>query len=188
MTKFSTKLRYFVAGFLAATILSTGIAVMANPEMRQLFFGVNVVIGDRALELDGINRPFIMDGRTFLPVSAIADALGIPIEWDGDTSTVYIGYRSSIVGHWELVRISGVSDRKFVEDVGRYGSLELIFYPDGRLDYIDDVFSISDRWHHLWGGHIIINDISHWHYEVSEPYLTIRNIYNFEYTVYRRIN
>jgi len=62
------RLKYFLAGFLAATILATGATVFANPEMRQLVFGVNVVVHGETLELEGIDRPFILDGRTFLPV------------------------------------------------------------------------------------------------------------------------
>ena len=30
---------------------------------------------------------FIEGGRTYLPVRAIADALGAAVEWDGDTAT-----------------------------------------------------------------------------------------------------
>ncbi|MCL2375839.1 MAG: copper amine oxidase N-terminal domain-containing protein [Defluviitaleaceae bacterium] len=80
----------FMAGVLLATIASST-ALMASPEMRQLFFGVNVVVDGRPLQLDGIDRPFIMDGRTFLPVSVIARELGVPTTWDGDTMTVFVG-------------------------------------------------------------------------------------------------
>lgn len=33
-------------------------------------------------------EPFIIDGTTYLPVRAVADALGIQVEWDGSTNTV----------------------------------------------------------------------------------------------------
>ena len=98
MKKTSMKLRYFVAGFLMATILSTGVMAFANPEMRQLVFGVTVVVNGETLELEGIDRPFIMEGRTFLPVAVIAEKLGIPVEWDGETSTVYVGNNSILLG------------------------------------------------------------------------------------------
>lgn len=35
--------------------------------------------------------PFIVDGTTYLPVRAVAEALGKEVDWDGSTKTVYIG-------------------------------------------------------------------------------------------------
>lgn len=35
--------------------------------------------------------PIIVDGTTYLPVRAIADALQVPVLWDGDDQTVYLG-------------------------------------------------------------------------------------------------
>jgi len=35
--------------------------------------------------------PIVSDGVTYLPVRAIADALDVPVLWDGETSTVYLG-------------------------------------------------------------------------------------------------
>jgi len=36
-------------------------------------------------------EPFIYNGTTYLPVRAVGEAFGKPVEWDGDTSTVYVG-------------------------------------------------------------------------------------------------
>ena len=36
-------------------------------------------------------EPFILDGTTYLPVRAVADALGLDVSWDGATSTVTLG-------------------------------------------------------------------------------------------------
>lgn len=35
--------------------------------------------------------PIISDGTTYLPVRAVADALNVPVLWDGETATVYLG-------------------------------------------------------------------------------------------------
>lgn len=35
-------------------------------------------------------EPFIIDGTTYLPVRAVADALGLNVDWDGKTSTVIL--------------------------------------------------------------------------------------------------
>ena len=36
-------------------------------------------------------QPFIYNGTTYLPVRAVADALGKAVYWDGPNYTVYLG-------------------------------------------------------------------------------------------------
>ncbi|MBQ4556777.1 MAG: hypothetical protein IJA60_03915 [Clostridia bacterium] len=40
-------------------------------------------------------EPFIIDGTTYLPVRAVASALGKEVTWDGATSTVFLGKQPS---------------------------------------------------------------------------------------------
>ena len=40
-------------------------------------------------------EPFIVDGTTYLPVRAIAEALGLTVNWDSSTQTVLLGDASS---------------------------------------------------------------------------------------------
>jgi len=182
------RLKYFIAGFLAAIILSTGVVAFANPETRQLIFGVNVVVGNRDLELDGIDRPFILDGRTFLPIATIANALNLPIEWDGSTSTVYVGFQSPVVGHWEVIGIGGMAEEEFDAQLEQYGPLEVIFFADGRMDTIEGGRTFPERWHPT-PTLVVINNIHHQGFEVSEPYLTIWHLHEYgNYTIFRRIN
>ena len=93
MKKLSLNAKSFVAGMLLMALLTPLIVVGSEVVTRQIHYGVNVVINGQTLQLDGIDRPFIMDGRTFLPVRGIADALGVPADWDGATSTVFLGDR-----------------------------------------------------------------------------------------------
>jgi len=79
----------FVAGVLATAML-TGAAVMASPDMVARVFGVSVEVDGTAVHFAADSQPFIIDDRTFLPVRAIADALGFEVEWDQATSTVSI--------------------------------------------------------------------------------------------------
>lgn len=86
----------YLAGILTMILLFGATLVLANEVVtRQIAYGVNVVVNGQRLQLDGIDRPFIMDGRTFLPVRVVADALGVPADWDGATSTVYLGSRTA---------------------------------------------------------------------------------------------
>ncbi len=41
-------------------------------------------------------EPFIHNGTTYLPVRAVAEALGKDVAWDGNTHTVYIGKRRNV--------------------------------------------------------------------------------------------
>jgi len=66
-----TRAKWFVAGVLATLMLS-GTALLASPAIREVVFGVNVAINGEAIQFEDDMRPFIMDGRTFLPVRAIA--------------------------------------------------------------------------------------------------------------------
>lgn len=87
------RVKGFVIGFVACAMLSTTMLVTANTGgvMREVFYGVNINLNGQVLQLADIDRPFIMDGRTFLPVRAISEALEIPVDWDGSTRTVFVG-------------------------------------------------------------------------------------------------
>ena len=52
-------------------------------------------INDRALEMDV--APSIVNNRTIVPVTFIADALNAQVEWDGVLRTAYVAYNDSLV-------------------------------------------------------------------------------------------
>jgi len=81
--------RGFIAGLMVAVMLS-GTIVLANPVTRELFFGVTVTLNGENVEFDDDSQPFIIEGRTFLPVGAFSRTLGFEVEWDSETSTVDI--------------------------------------------------------------------------------------------------
>ncbi|MCL2197335.1 MAG: copper amine oxidase N-terminal domain-containing protein [Defluviitaleaceae bacterium] len=92
----------FVAGFLLCALLSTTIMVSASSEgiVRTIFYtGIRIFVdGREVIPTDGAGRPvapFIMDGTTFLPVRAVADAMDMDVSWDGSTQHVYLGRRPS---------------------------------------------------------------------------------------------
>ena len=85
----------FVMGALTMALLSSTI-VFASGVMREVHYGVNVTVNGVRQNFATEDRPFIADGRTFLPVRAISEALGQPVTWDAATSTVYIGSRTTV--------------------------------------------------------------------------------------------
>jgi len=68
----------------------SAMVVMANPETHQLTFGVAVSYNGEIQHFEEDMRPFIIDGRTFLPVRAIADIAGLDVDFDGATNTVLL--------------------------------------------------------------------------------------------------
>lgn len=79
----------FVMGVLVTTLLS-GTVAMANPVMRELIFGVSVTINEESVSFADDSQPFITEGRTFLPLRAIAETLGFEVDWDADARTAVI--------------------------------------------------------------------------------------------------
>lgn len=62
--------------------------------IKATYSNIKVTVGDKNLNLvdEKGNKvePFIVDGRTYLPVRAISEALGKTVEWDNKTNTIYI--------------------------------------------------------------------------------------------------
>ncbi|MCL2366376.1 MAG: copper amine oxidase N-terminal domain-containing protein [Oscillospiraceae bacterium] len=52
--------------------------------------GITIILNGNAMELTPENQAVVIDGRTFLPVRAIADGLGLDVQWDPNTQTVTI--------------------------------------------------------------------------------------------------
>lgn len=75
-----------VAAAAAGTVTKT---ITAN------YMDIKLVVNGTAVTPKDANgnivEPFACDGTTYLPVRALANALGQDVEWDGETNTIYIG-------------------------------------------------------------------------------------------------
>ena len=86
----------FVAGLLLMFLLS-GITALASTRTQTInvtFRGIRIVINDETVTprdaAGNVVEPFIWEGTTYLPLRAVADAMGLTPSWDGSTSTVYL--------------------------------------------------------------------------------------------------
>jgi len=84
-------------------LLLSGITVLAavrTEDISVTFRNIRLVVNGELItprDAQGnIVEPFIFDGTTFLPVRAVANALGVDVDWDGNTSTVYLGSRAAV--------------------------------------------------------------------------------------------
>ena len=91
-------LKWFTLGIIVC-VLTTAfiIPAVASGVTRQadLFFNdIRVTLdGEEIIPRDAhgnIVEPFVIDGTTYLPVRGIGTALGLGVDWDGDTSTVIL--------------------------------------------------------------------------------------------------
>ncbi|MCU6792100.1 copper amine oxidase N-terminal domain-containing protein [Paenibacillus sp. WQ 127069] len=80
-------------GFILGAMFFGGISYAASEAVRlDAYYGVKIF-------LNGIdktpteNKPFIVDGSTYVSLRAVADLLGVPINWDGDYIVVQLGKR-----------------------------------------------------------------------------------------------
>lgn len=85
----------FVSGVLAASvIMGAGVALATTGQKSILadYSDIKVTMNGQAVELVDANgnavEPFAISGTTYLPVRAVANALGLDVGWDGATSTV----------------------------------------------------------------------------------------------------
>jgi len=88
------QLKGFVAGILVMTLLMPIVAVANTTITRQITYGVSVVLNGQPMQFEADSQPFVMDGRTFLPVRAIAEAADMTVDFDGNTNTVFLGSRT----------------------------------------------------------------------------------------------
>ena len=89
MNKRLTLVKGIMLGVLFSVLLA-GTVVMANPETREIFFGVSVTVNGEDVNFAQDSQPFIMGDRTFLPLAAMSQALGFEVDWDGAASTANV--------------------------------------------------------------------------------------------------
>ena len=95
-TKGTIDMKRFTALVLALImIFSLGISAAASwgTEPKALYYrGISIYVDGAELIPQDVNgkstEPFIINGTTYLPVRALAGALGLEVEWDGETNTI----------------------------------------------------------------------------------------------------
>lgn len=96
------KIKYLVLGMIIMAVFSTMVVpAMAAMIQKQITVatGVNIYVDDVKLNpVDSSGKPveaFIYNGTTYLPVRAVAEAVGKAVSWDGKTRSVYLGKHDS---------------------------------------------------------------------------------------------
>ena len=146
-----------VAGFLAAILLTGTIAYAATgEEAADIFYNnIKIFIDGAQLTSKDVNgkviEPFTMNGTTYLPVRAIANAFGKDVVWDEKTASIYLGKKDQNQPDNYLDRIqysylntntkdenmqSGYFGNKFEKIIGKVTDISCNIYQNGYLMYL----------------------------------------------------
>jgi len=68
------------------------LAASGTELLREIYHSISVVLNGRPAEFPEDSQPFVMNDRTYLPLRAMADLLDLPVDFDPDTNTAYVGY------------------------------------------------------------------------------------------------
>lgn len=91
------KIKGLVLGFIIGMMITGGttLALNASTLYDVITDGVSIVVDGKKLNPTDVNgnrvQPMIYNGTTYLPVRAVANALGKAVYWDGPNYTVYLG-------------------------------------------------------------------------------------------------
>ena len=100
MRKRIKEARAFVCGVLVTILLMSTVMVAANTQTvtREITYGINVMLNGEMVRFDYDTRPFVMGGRTFLPLRTLAELLDLPVDFDPGTNTAIVGRAVARVG------------------------------------------------------------------------------------------
>jgi len=144
-------------------MLSTTVIVVANTQTvtREITYGVNVMLNGEIVQFDYDSRPFVMNGRTFLPLGTFAELLGLPVDFDPATNTAIVGDRHTVPTGQVNVETQDSADWKVA--LTEFLSNER-FLPIFTGIYISNPYNIEPHSFHSWWG----SEILHFN---GEPYL-----------------
>lgn len=97
-TMITNGLKGFIAGVLTTLLLVSSIcmagASVSNIQKTLEYKNIQVSLDGKKLDLrdaaGNAVEPFMSDGTNYLPVRALAEALGLDVSWDGSTNTVVL--------------------------------------------------------------------------------------------------
>lgn len=83
-----------IIALLIAIVLCLNAFAVGFQTAQIYYNNIKIIIdGEEIIPKDvrgNVVEPFIMDGTTYLPVRAVSEALGMDVEWDGNTYTVFL--------------------------------------------------------------------------------------------------
>lgn len=135
------RLQGFVVGVISTVLVSSvAFAAPVGKAITAFYNEIKIYVDGNKIEpKDGNGKtvePFICEGTTYLPVRAVAEALGKKVEWDGESNTVYISERMEevVVDNAKDFLMAIGSNKKIILKPGIY-NLSEAEYDENELPY-----------------------------------------------------
>lgn len=144
----SKRLQGLIAGILIGAMLMAGIGFAATGGVEKLleYSDIKITLNNQEITPTDANgnyvEPFTIDGTTYLPVRAVANAMNLNVDWDGATNTVILSNKSAAsqtagevvydkngikITYIGFERVSyGYSDFKFMIENNTQGAITII--------------------------------------------------------------
>ena len=94
------KFKGFFLGMLTMALIVALVVTVFAAEPKELtayFGGIKISLDGQVFQPKTVDgnpvEPFIVDGTTYLPVRAVATALGMNVDWDGPNQTVLLAHQ-----------------------------------------------------------------------------------------------
>lgn len=150
MVKKLNNARWFVLGVVVSLVISAfalpTVASSMTKTAELTYRDIKITLNGESLNPKDATgndvEPFIIDGTTYLPVRAVADALGLNVSWDSDTSTAVLSGSTSSGGATDYERatsaamkiyhdLQDISSTANVSVANLYGLIMSIISADG---------------------------------------------------------
>ncbi|MCL2456461.1 MAG: copper amine oxidase N-terminal domain-containing protein [Defluviitaleaceae bacterium] len=106
------KIKGFVAGLIFSALVGT--VAFASPAMREIFFNVNVNFNGARVNFSEDSQPFTMNDRVFLPVRAVAELVGLDVDFFDGVVNLYTNEKISDENIFANKNIFSLEDFGFV--------------------------------------------------------------------------
>ena len=105
------KYKQFIVGLIVGAMLFSTVTVFAGTQTIEAFFNdIKISVNGNAVELEDANgnpiEPFIYESTTYLPVRAIAEALGMEVKYNETTNTVELAKAKEAKNLENLIELS----------------------------------------------------------------------------------
>lgn len=101
--KMKEKIKGLLIGIISGVLIVTTVFAASGVIQKNLEYNnIKITLNGQEIQPKDANgnyvEPFTIDGTTYLPVRAISNALGLNVDWDGNTNTVLLSTTGSNSG------------------------------------------------------------------------------------------
>jgi len=96
-----------IIGVLAFSGIAVAFAASYNVNLEATYRDIKVYIDDQSIDYTASNgayaEPFIINGTTYIPLRLFSEKLGQQVQWDDQTSSIFIGSHTQIPADADII-------------------------------------------------------------------------------------